>query len=119
MIDDNDNGTADTRTNTATKNVSDAEYQAFRQFQDNKIRETALAEGRNQASTAQLAEEAQADADALARLSSKGLSLKDSFGNASTDRGRGMIVNLHRSQFGAKSAYTRLRRMAAAQGLVK
>jgi hypothetical protein len=55
----------------------------------------------------------------LKKLSDKNLSLRDVFGNSSTDRGRGFAINLHRAQFGVASPYTRLRRMAVAANLVK
>jgi hypothetical protein len=108
-----------TSASTTPQNISDAEYAAYRAWMDSRIHDAALAQGRREASSAQQAEEAQADADALQRLTSKNLSLKDVFGRLSTDRGRGVLINLHRSQIGSKSTYVRLRRMAAAEGLVK
>ena len=61
----------------------------------------------------------QADAAALQKLTGKGLSLRDAFGRKSTARGRDVITNLHRTSFATKSgAYTRLRRLAQAEGLV-
>jgi hypothetical protein len=117
------NTTADNADNTSTttrNNISDSEYAAYRAWMDRRIHDAGLAEGRTQASAAQMAEEKVADADALQRLTSKGLGLRDVFGNSSTDRGRGVLINIHRSSFGSKTtAYTRLRRMAAAEGLVK
>jgi hypothetical protein len=102
------------------KNVSNSELERFRAWEASNIREAALAEGRNQAGAAQIAEEQQADADALQRLTSKGLTLRECFGRLSTDRGRGVLINLHRSSFGSKStAYIRLRRMAREQNLVQ
>jgi maltoporin len=106
-------------TNTTTKNVSDAEYAQFRAWKDSRIREAAIAEGRAQASAERMAEEQAADAAALQKLTSKGLSLKDAFGRASTTRGRDAITNLHRTSFASQSgAYMRLRRLAQSQGLV-
>jgi hypothetical protein len=117
MIDETvDNATPNTATH---RNISDQELQEFRAFRDNKLRAAALQEGQNMATTAHLADEAAADAAALAKLTSKQLSLEDAFGNRSTDRGRGLLINLHRGSFGKSSDYVRLRRMAASQGLVK
>jgi hypothetical protein len=116
MIDE----TADTATSPATRNnISDAELNEYRAFKESKIREASLAEGQQMATAQHLADEAAADAAALQKLTSKNLSLKDAFGRLSTDRGRGLIVNLHRSQFGTNSAYSRLRRLAVAAGLVQ
>jgi hypothetical protein len=110
----------DDTTSTSTRNISNSEYDSYLAFKESKIRDAALAEGQQMASTAHVAEEAQADADALQRLTSKNLTLKDVFGNSSTDRGRGVLINIHRSSFGSKTtAYNRLRRMAREAGLVK
>lgn len=104
---------------TTTNNITDNEYQQFRQWKDNKIREAGLAEGRAQASAERMAEEQAADAAALQKLTSKGLSLRDAFGNTSTAQGRDVITNLHRTSFASGSGdYRRLRRLAQAEGLV-
>lgn len=113
ILDDSDSNSS------TTKNITDNEYQQFRQWKDSRIREAALAEGRAQASAERTAEEHAADADALQKLTSKGLSLRDAFGRTSTARGRDIITNLHRTSFASKSgAYTRLRQLARAEGLV-
>jgi hypothetical protein len=107
-------------TTTTTTSIAGSELAEFRAFRDNKIREAALAQGREQASAEATAAEAQADADALAKLTSKGLDLRSCFGNSSTAQGRNAITNLHRTSFTNKSgAYTRLRRLAREAGLVK
>jgi hypothetical protein len=109
----------DSGTITAPKNISDGEYQQFRAWQDSRIREAALAEGRKQASAEQQAEDQASNAAALQKLTSKGLTLKDAFGNSSTTRGRDLLTNLHRNSFTSKSGtYSRLRRLAQAEGLV-
>lgn len=105
---------------STTSRIGDREYQEFRAYKDNKIREAALAEGRAQASAERAAEEQAADAAALQSLTAKGLTLKDCFGTASTVRGRNEIINKHRSSFNTGSGvYRRLRRMAATAGLVQ
>jgi hypothetical protein len=110
----------DDTTSTSTRNISNSEYDSYLAFKESKIRDAALAEGQQMASAQHLAEDREADAIALKKLTDKGLSLRDAFGASSTDRGRGAIINIHRSSFGSKTtAYNRLRRMAAAQGLVK
>jgi hypothetical protein len=107
-------------TSTTPRNVSDQELQEFRAFRDSKIRAASLQEGQNMATAAHLADEQAADEAALKKLTDKNLSLRDVFGNSSTDRGRGVLINIHRSGFGSKTTtFARLRRMAAASGLVK
>ncbi len=118
MIDNTDTNTEDT--NTTTKNVSDTEYAQFRAWKDSRIREAGVAEGRAEASAEHMEAERAADAAALEKLTSRGLSLRESFGNASTARGRDVITNLHRTSFASKTgAYTRLRRLAQQAGLVQ
>jgi hypothetical protein len=117
-----DEETVDATTTTPNRqnaNVSNEELAEFRAFRESKIREAGVAEGQHMASAEYLANEAAADAAALKRLTDRNLTLGDAFGNRSTDRGRGLIVNLHRSQFGVKSDYSRLRRMAVAAKLVQ
>jgi hypothetical protein len=112
--------TSTTNTSSSTNHISDQELSEFRAFRESKIRAAGLAEGRAAANSAHLANEAAADAEALAKLTGKNLGLKDCFGNSSTDRGRGTLINLYRSGVGSKAqTYSRLRRMAAAQNLVK
>jgi len=114
MIDDN-NGNTDTATSPDT-----TELAQFRAWRESRLRETALAEGRNQASAEHQAAELAADSAALKKLSDRGVSLRDAFGASSTNQGRGTIINLHRSGFGSKSdTYSRLRRLARLEGLVK
>jgi hypothetical protein len=115
VFDDSDTNTAETNTTT-----TGSEYAQFRAWKDSRIREAAIAEGRAQASAEHIAAEQAADAAAIQKLASKGLTLRDAFGNTSTVRGRDAITNLHRTSFASKSgAYTRLRRLAQAQGLVQ
>jgi hypothetical protein len=116
----NTSTTDTTSSNNTRNNLSDAEYQAFRAFQDDRIRQTALAEGRASAFAEHLAEDAAADAIALKKLSDRGFSLKDAFGRLSTSKGRDTLANIHKSSFASKSGnYTRLRRLAVAEGLVQ
>jgi hypothetical protein len=109
-----------TPTMNDSSRISDTEYNEYRAYKDAKIRDAAIAEGRQQASSEHQAEDAAANADALKRLTDKGLSLRDAFGNSSTTRGRDFLVNVHRSSVGNRSqTYARLRRQAVAQGLVQ
>jgi hypothetical protein len=109
-----------TPTSNTRNNLSDAEYQAFRAFQDDRIRQSALAEGRASATAEHMADDKAADAAAMEKLSSRGFTLTDVFGPLSTQRGRDVLANIHRSSFSSKSGhYTRLRRLAQNAGIVK
>jgi hypothetical protein len=113
-----DSNTADI--NTADSNTNTSELAQFRAWRDSRLRESALAEGRQQASAEAQAAERQADADAIRVLAAKQLSLRDCFGNSATQRGRDALTILHRSSFSTRSGvYSRLRRMAADEGLVR
>lgn len=119
---DEESATPNTTGATAQpSSISADEYRQFRAWQDNKIRQQALAEGRSQASAEQQAAEAEADRAALAQLTSKGLNLKDAFGRTSTARGRNTLAVLYQRGVGGsqRGVYGRLRRMAAAEGLVQ
>jgi hypothetical protein len=104
----------------STTPTSGTEYEEYRQWKNSRIREDGIAEGRKQASVEHQAQEASADAAALTRLTSKGLTLRDAFGACATTPGRNAIINLSRTSFATQSGlYPRLRRMAVAQGLCK
>jgi hypothetical protein len=106
--------------NTTTQRVSDAELSEFRAFRESKIRESAIIEGRAQASAEGMAADVAADKAAMDKLTSRGLTLKNAFGRLSTQRGRDVLANLHRSSFSSQSGeYTRLRRMAQLEGIVQ
>jgi hypothetical protein len=105
---------------STTPNTNSLDLAEYRQWRDSKIRDAGIAEGMTRASKEQLAQESAADAAALARLTNKGITLKDAFGACSTTPGRNLLVNLSRSSFANQNGlYRRLRRMAAEQNLVK
>jgi hypothetical protein len=105
---------------TATATISTADYAEFAAYRAAQIRNAALIEGQNMSSAQHIAEEHEADATALKKLSDRGLTLKDAFGPLSTQRGRDTLANIHRSSFSSKSgSYTRLRRQAIEAGIVK
>jgi len=109
----------DSDTSNTTK-VSDTEYGQFRAWKDKNLRDAALAEGQKMASAQHIAEDQAADAAAMEKITSRGFTLKDVFGPLSTQRGRDALANIHRSSFSSKSGnYTRLRRLAQAQGIVQ
>jgi hypothetical protein len=108
------------QTLTEPRGLHTHEVAEFRQWRDDRIRQAAIAEAQAKVSAQEHAREAAADAAALKKLEDKGVSLKDCFGNSTTQRGRNVLVNISRTAFSSKSGdYARLRRIARGQGLVQ
>ena len=107
----------DLHDNTSDNLTNLAEFTAWKYA---KIRQAGVEEGRRQISTERQAEDQAEDQAAIQQLSKRGVSLRDAFGNSSSARGRDAIAIIHQSGVGSKNGvYGRLRRLAAAEGLVK
>lgn len=106
---------------TNNKSLHAHEVEEFRKWQLERIRAEERSKAQSEAAQVNMAAEEAADRAALAALEARGVTLEECFGHGTSVKGQNAIKIIYQNGIGsgATKHYPRLRKLAAARGLVK